>query len=119
MGRKVNQEASMSEYAKEIKADEFQDVINATTPTMVDFWAPWCGPCKMVAPMLDEIGKEYDGKLNVVKLNVDEASGIAGTYGIRGVPTMMLFKDGKVVDTVVGLLPKENMQAWIDQKLGI
>jgi thioredoxin 1 len=89
---------------KELRETEFNgEVIESDVPVVVDFYAPWCGPCKMLAPVLEGVAKTYDGRLKVVKINVDDAPRLATDYRIRGVPTLMFFKDGKSVDTVVGL----------------
>lgn len=90
------------------------DVLDATGPVLVDFWAEWCGPCKQIAPALEEIATELDGKLTVAKVNVDENPQTPGQYGIRGIPTLMLFKDGKVAATKVGALPKNKLKEWIE-----
>ena len=90
------------------------DVLDASGPVLVDFWAEWCGPCKQIAPALEEIGTELGGKLTIAKLNVDENQQTPGQYGIRGIPTLMLFKDGKVAATKVGALPKNKLKEWIE-----
>ena len=95
--------------------DSFQqDVLNAQGPVLVDFWAEWCGPCKQIAPSLEEIGTELGDKLTIAKVNVDENPQTPGQYGIRGIPTLMLFKDGKVAATKVGALPKNKLKEWIE-----
>jgi len=93
------------------------DVIEASTPVLVDYWAEWCGPCKMIAPILDEVSKDYDGKLRVAKMNVDENRDVPAKYGIRGIPTLMLFKDGQLAATKVGALSKAQLTAFIDSHL--
>lgn len=93
------------------------DVLNATTPVLVDFWAEWCGPCKMIAPVLDELAKDYDGKLAVVKVNVDENTAAPAKFGIRGIPTLLLFKNGTVMATKVGAASKSQLAAFIDSNI--
>ncbi len=93
------------------------DVLEAGTPVLVDYWAEWCGPCKMIAPILDEVSKDYDGKLRIAKMNVDENRDIPAKFGIRGIPTLMLFKDGQLAATKVGALSKAQLTAFIDTHL--
>ena len=94
-----------------------QDVLQSDVPVLVDYWAEWCGPCKMIAPILEEIVSEYAGKLKIAKLNIDENSATPPKYGIRGIPTLMIFKDGDVEATKVGALSKSQLTAFIDSVL--
>ncbi len=94
-----------------------QDVINAAEPVLVDFWAEWCGPCKQIAPALEEIASEYGDKITVAKVNIDENPQAPTRYGVRGIPTLMLFKNGQVAATKVGAAPKGKLVEWIDSSL--
>ncbi|MBL8514880.1 MAG: thioredoxin TrxA [Betaproteobacteria bacterium] len=93
------------------------EVLQSSTPVLVDYWAEWCGPCKMIAPILDDVAKEYGGKLKVAKLNIDENQDTPPKFGIRGIPTLMLFKNGNVEATKVGALSKSQLAAFIDSNL--
>ena len=106
----------MSEL-KELKTAEYQDLLNQGGVTVIDFWAPWCGPCKMIAPILDEIAPEFAGKAKIVKINVDDNQLVAGQFGVRSIPTLLLFKNGQLVATQVGALPKNQLAAFINQHL--
>ena len=107
-----------SDLIKHISDATFDaDVLKADKPVLVDYWAEWCGPCKMIAPILDEVSKDYDGKLRVAKMNVDENRDVPAKYGIRGIPTLMLFKDGQLAATKVGALSKAQLTAFIDSHL--
>ena len=107
-----------SDLIKHVSDATFEaDVLNADKPVLVDYWAEWCGPCKMIAPILDEVSKDYDGKLRVAKMNVDENRDVPAKYGIRGIPTLMLFKDGQLAATKVGALSKAQLTAFIDSHL--
>jgi thioredoxin 1 len=107
-----------SELIKHISDASFDaDVIQSGTPVIVDFWAEWCGPCKMIAPILDEVASAYQGKLQVAKMNVDENRDVPAKFGIRGIPTLMVFKGGQLAATKVGAMSKAQLTAFIDQQL--
>ncbi len=106
----------MSDLVKHITDADFQATV-ATGVTLVDFWAPWCGPCKMIAPVLEELAGELGGKAQIVKINVDDNPQVAGQYGIMSIPTLLLFKDGKKVDQKVGALPKPALKSFIEAAL--
>lgn len=93
------------------------EVINSQLPVLVDFWAGWCGPCKAVAPILEDISNQYSDKFRVAKVNVDENPDLASNYGIRSIPTLILFKDGKQIDSIMGALPKEAIINFVNEKL--
>ncbi|MDO9438250.1 MULTISPECIES: thioredoxin TrxA [Hydrogenophaga] len=107
-----------SDLIKHVSDASFQaDVLDAGAPVLVDFWAEWCGPCKMIAPILDEVAGSYNGKLQIAKLNVDDNRDVPAKFGIRGIPTLMLFKDGQLAATKVGAVSKAQLTAFIDQQL--
>jgi thioredoxin 1 len=94
-----------------------QEVLKSDMLTLVDFWAPWCGPCRMIAPVMDELSKEYDGKVKFTKMNVDENPSTASSFGIRGIPTVVFIKNGEVVDQVIGAVPKSEFEKVINKSL--
>lgn len=107
-----------SDLIKHVSDASFEaDVLNASHPVLVDYWAEWCGPCKMIAPVLDEVAGTYQGKLQVAKMNVDENRDIPAKFGIRGIPTLMIFKGGQLAATKVGAMSKAQLTAFIDQQL--
>ncbi|MFC4299313.1 MAG: thioredoxin TrxA [Castellaniella sp.] len=108
----------MSDIIKHVSDASFQgDVLQSDLPVLVDYWAEWCGPCKMVAPLLDEAASQFQGRVTIAKLNVDENPDSAAKYGIRGIPTLMLFKNGQVAATKVGALSRTQLQAFLDEAL--
>ena len=103
---------------KQFDMNNFQtEVLDSAEPVLVDFWAPWCGPCKMIGPVIEELATDYDGKVKVGKVNVDDNQTLAAQYGIRGIPTVMLFKGGKMVESFVGLQQKGDLSAALDKNL--
>ncbi len=107
-----------SDLIKHVSDSSFEsDVLQASLPVVVDFWAEWCGPCKMIAPILDEVATAYQGKVQITKINVDENRDIPAKFGIRGIPTLMVFKGGQLAATKVGAMSKAQLTAFIDQQL--
>lgn len=108
----------MSDKIVTLNDGDFEaDVLKSDLPVLVDFWAPWCGPCKMIEPLLDVIADEFEGKITVGKLNVDENTETAGKYGVRGIPTLLIFKDGEVKDTKVGALSRSQLVEFVEASL--
>lgn len=102
----------------ELTKDNFeQEVINSDVPVIVDFWAEWCGPCKTMAPVFEETSKDYEGKVKFAKLNVEEHNDLAAKHGVMSIPTMVIFKDGKELDRIVGAMPKEKLKEEIDKRI--
>ena len=107
-----------SENVIVVSAENFDsEVLQSDVPVLVDFWAPWCGPCRMIAPLIDELSREYEGKIKAVKLNTDESPSVATEYGIRSIPTVMIFKGGEKMDTVIGAVPKSTLTSTIEKYL--
>ena len=108
----------MSELIRHVTDQTFEpEVLESETPVLVDYWAEWCGPCKAIAPVLDQVAQEYNGRLKVAKLNVDDNQEIARRYGIRGIPTLMLFKNGNIEATKVGMVSKSQLTAFLDSNM--
>lgn len=108
----------MSAVAEITQATFEADVLQNDLPVLVDFWAPWCGPCRMVSGIVDQVAQDYQGRVKVVKVNTDEQPAIASQYGIRSIPTLIVFKDGQVVDQVVGAVPKTTLAQTLDKYVG-
>ncbi|NIQ97464.1 MAG: thioredoxin [Desulfuromonadales bacterium] len=107
-----------SDKVVQLSDDSFEsEVLKSEVPVLVDFWASWCAPCKAIAPVVDSLAEEFDGKIKVGKVNVDENPATPGQYGVRGIPTLILFKDGNVVDQVVGAVPKNQLEGLINKAL--
>jgi len=108
----------MSDNIIHVSDDSFeQEVLQSEKPVLIDYWADWCGPCKMIAPVLEEVASEYADKIRVAKLNVDEYPAIAVKYGVRSIPALLLFKNGEVEDTKIGALSKTQLTAWLDENI--
>ena len=109
----------MSQHIKHVSDATFEkEVLQSATPVLVDYWAEWCGPCKMIAPVLEDVARDYAGKLTVAKLDIDANPGTTSQFGIRGIPTLILFKDGKAHAQKVGALSKSQLTAFVDSNLG-
>ena len=114
----TSMENVMSDKIIQLTDDSFEaDVLNASGLVLVDFWAEWCGPCKMIAPILDDIAEEYQGQVTIGKLNIDQNAGTPPKYGVRGIPTLLLFKDGTLADTKVGALSKTQLKEFLDKNI--
>lgn len=107
----------MSEKIAHLDNESFKTAIGGATPVLVDFWAPWCGPCKAIAPILDELATELDGKLKIAKVNVDDNGDLAAQYGVRAIPTMLLFKGGQLAEQFVGMMDKTSLKAKLAGKI--
>jgi len=108
----------VSDKIVHVTDDNFEnEVLESVEPVLVDYWAEWCGPCKMIAPVLDEICDEYDGRVKVAKLNIDDNPNTPPRYGIRGIPTLMLFKNGEIAATKVGAMPKSKLYEWVEESI--
>jgi thioredoxin 1 len=109
---------SAEKHLKSVSDASFEaEVLKAEQPVLVDFWAPWCGPCRAMSPILEEVARDYEGRLSVVKVNVDENPQTSLLYGVRGIPTLLLVREGKVRETRVGMLPREQLAAMVDRNL--
>jgi len=105
----------MTDNVKDYSTNDFKsEVVESDTPVLVDFWAEWCGPCKVIAPVVEELAKDYEGKIKFGKVNVDDHNMVASEYGVRSIPTLLIFKNGAVVNQIVGAVPKEKITAILD-----
>ena len=109
----------MADSVKQVTDGEFEEtVLKSPTPVFVDFWAPWCGPCRIIGPIVEELAPSYQGKMVITKLNVDDNPETAQKYQVSSIPTLMIFKDGKVVDRAIGAMPKSELQRFLDRNVG-
>ncbi len=106
-----------NDKVQQVSDAEFDSVINSETPTLVDFWAPWCGPCKAIGPLVEDLAAEYEGRVNIVKMNVDDNPATPGKFGIRAIPTLILFKGGEVVDQITGAVGKSQLVDLINKAI--
>jgi len=102
----------------ELTKDNFEQVVTSNGTVIIDYWAPWCGPCRMIAPVIDELAKDYAGKITCCKVNTDESPNVASTYGIRSIPTVLIFKGGEKKESVIGAVPKSTLTTLIDKYVG-
>jgi thioredoxin 1 len=106
-----------SQAVREISDQDFEELVNSGQPVFVDFWAPWCGPCRIIGPLVEELAPSYDGKVVITKMNVDENQGVPQKFGVTSIPTLMIFKNGKLIDRVIGAMPKPALQQFIDRNI--
>jgi len=106
-----------SQAVREINDQEFEELVNGGQPVFVDFWAPWCGPCRIIGPLVEELAPSYEGKVVITKMNVDENQNVPQKFGVTSIPTLMIFKNGKLVDRVIGAMPRPALQQFIDRNI--